>query len=77
MTEKLIQELASSIKNYLTQRPDAADTLEGITRWWIGGSSPDASPELVAAALEVLIREGVVSKVSVGERLLYRRARNA
>ena len=76
MEERQIQELVQSIRTYLSQRPDAADTLEGITRWWVRSASLDLSPQLVEAALEILIQEGVVTTTHVGGRLLYRGARS-
>jgi len=73
MTEHQIQALVQILSLPASQ---FRRHLEGITRWWVSGSSPDASPALVEAALKLLIKEGIVSTTRVGGRAMYRGARN-
>ncbi len=50
------------ILDYLRKNPDAGDTLEGITRWWLEYEKIDFTVEEVAVVLEKLIKEGKVKK---------------
>jgi hypothetical protein len=55
--------VAELIRRYLSQHPRAADTAEGIQRWWLAptyGEVPLASVERALAKLE---GEGVVRKL--------------
>ena len=63
-----------AILAYLQQRPDAADTLEGIHHWWISWPGPEESPAVTLAALEQLESRGMVTRVLLGQRSLWRRA---
>lgn len=47
-------ELAYQIKIYLGKYPNAADTLEGICRWWLQDLPGRISPEDVVTALKLL-----------------------
>lgn len=59
--DELVSEIAERIERYLTQRPEAADTAEGIRTWWL--SSPlgaDALPAVLEALLQLEARGVVV-----------------
>jgi len=59
--DELVSEIAERIERYLTQRPEAADTAEGISTWWL--SSPlglDALPAVLAALAQLEARGVVV-----------------
>lgn len=45
---------------YLQRHPGAADTLEGIVRWWLGQARIDISVEQVHEALEELIHQEII-----------------
>ena len=47
---------------YLEAHPSAADTLEGITTWWLEQLRIRCGIEVVSAALERLIRSGEVER---------------
>ncbi len=75
MHEQEVELAAGAIRNYLTQRPDATDTLEGIHHFWVNQRL--ASPEVTRAALKRLEALGFVARVVVGGRTLWRRAPQA
>lgn len=73
MDDKLIQAAATAIEHYLTQRPAAADTLEGVHSYWIEWQG---IPELIAvteAALTQLQHAGFVECRMAGNRPIWRR----
>jgi hypothetical protein len=47
---------------YLEAHPSAADTLEGITAWWLEQRRIRYGVELVSAALERLMQRGEIEK---------------
>ncbi len=54
------------ILNYLHKNPDAGDTLEGITRWWLESESISISVNDVESAVESLVERGIVSRKEIG-----------
>ena len=64
--------VAEEIRSYLREHPLAADTLEGIQRWWIARQRYDESLKRLQRALEQLAAEGAVEKVQVAGRVVYR-----
>jgi hypothetical protein len=48
---------------YLELHPSAADTLEGITAWWLEQRRIREGVEIVSGALERLIKCGAIEKV--------------
>ena len=66
------RQLIAAIESYLKERPDAADSAEGIASWWLVGSGLDASLVEVQEALESLERKGTVTtQVMLDGRLIY------
>jgi hypothetical protein len=63
--EASVQAVALAIAQYLAQHPDAADTVDGIQRWWLPERLADRAPGIVAAALEGLVASGVVVSVQL------------
>jgi hypothetical protein len=57
------QRIAELIRRYLTEHPRAADTAEGIQRWWILPTFGEVSLWSVEQALIQLEGEGVVRKL--------------
>lgn len=55
-------EVARKIMNYLRKHPDAGDTLEGITKWWLQLEKIDESVKDVSIVIEGLIKKGLVKK---------------
>jgi Fe2+ or Zn2+ uptake regulation protein len=64
MTQEI--DLAGQIMEYLQGHPDAEDTLEGITRWWLMARRVDHSVAEVRKALEKLKAEGRVVQREIG-----------
>jgi hypothetical protein len=52
--------LAHQIESYLRLHPNAADTLEGVSRWWLQDLPGDISPEDVLTALNLLQHQGAL-----------------
>lgn len=69
--QQMIAWAEQAIRQYLNQRPDAADTLEGIHCWWVGEAVP--SPALTSAALSSLEAQGVVVQSRKGRHTIWRR----
>lgn len=61
-SDQEIAKLAEEISHYLTLHPSAADTVEGITNWWLKHIRFDESKDRVALALDYLIKIGKVSQ---------------
>lgn len=62
--------------SYWQARPQAADTVEGIQRWWLGEAV--VSRAVLARVLDELVRRGVVIGVTAADgRVRYRLARPA
>lgn len=75
MDEQLVAFAESAIRIYLGERPDSADTAEGIHRWWILWPGLPESPVVTQVALERLETSGEMESVNVGNQMLWRRPR--
>lgn len=51
---------ASDIRKYLDKRPQAAESLDGITVWWITLQRFEESREVVESAINLLVSEGYI-----------------
>lgn len=71
-------EVAEAILCYLDEHPDAADTAEGITKWWLPAKW-DIDDETVRMALAHLMNEGLVHQRENIDRhvLIYSGVRHA
>ena len=66
-------QLADEISRYLEAHPGAADSVEGIVRWWLARQRYEFATHKVQEALNYLESRGVVRKsVSSGGRVIYR-----
>lgn len=50
--------VAVSIRRYLLDHPNAADTLEGVARWWLSGDADHEWLSKVQRAIEQLVNRG-------------------
>ena len=73
MDDDLILAVAAAIREYLSTRPNAADTVEGIHQWWIRWDSQPESITVTIAAVEHLAASGFLECVQAGSRCLWRR----
>jgi hypothetical protein len=66
-------QIMEAIEGYLRDRPEAADSVEGVAHWWLRESGLHASLDEVREALDALERKGAVkSQVMLDGRLIYR-----
>jgi hypothetical protein len=56
-TDAAAERLMAPILDYLDAHPQAADGCVGIARWWL---RPDADPEAVQRALDLLVARGAL-----------------
>ncbi|GJQ57406.1 MAG: hypothetical protein D8M57_19015 [Candidatus Scalindua sp. AMX11] len=72
MNEKQ-EEISKIIVDYIRKHPDARDTLEGITRWWLHLEKIESSVDDVSIVLERLIKEGVIERQEInGDDPIYK-----
>jgi hypothetical protein len=57
-----VEAIARDIEAYLAVHPDAADTAEGIQRWWLASTLTEESLDRVRAALDWLTAAGRVTR---------------
>ncbi len=55
-----VDSVAQEIERYLETHPNSADSLEGISTWWVTRQHIRNELEVVRAALEQLTSSGVV-----------------
>ena len=66
-----IDALAEEITNYLRAHPNAADTVDGVMKWWLREGRSSSTQE-IARVLELLVVRGVlVRKQVTGGGQLY------
>ena len=55
-----VRQIAELIECYLKNHPNAADTIEGITKWWLLGLGIEVSSLIVQQALNYLGSKSIV-----------------
>ncbi len=66
--------VADAIRRYLSSRPNATETLEGVAKWWLLRQRYDDSLDVVQQALDCLEAQGEVLKMNMaGGQVIYRR----
>lgn len=64
--------IIESIKHYLEDHPKAADAIEGIANWWLGGQCYPQTQEEIQQALDYLVDKGVIRKTElISGRVVY------
>lgn len=67
-----VEEIACKIRRYLSDHPNAADSLEGIVHWWLVRQQVEFSAQKVKMALDQLVSNGLISKSKTLEgKVLY------
>jgi hypothetical protein len=70
--EDSAQVIADVIQRYLDLNPEAADSAEGIRRWWLPAALAEESPRTVEEALDRLVAAGVIDRRPLPDgRVLY------
>ena len=59
---------------YLAMHPQASDTVEGISAWWLAPLRP-SSPAAVESALRWMIDRGAVAAISAADGRVHYRCR--
>jgi hypothetical protein len=59
------RDISEEILEYLSKHPDATDTLEGITEWWLMSQKISYEMERVKLSIQKLVKEGWVIEVKV------------
>jgi hypothetical protein len=69
--DQRIEDVAIEIERYLRANPDAADSAEGVRHWWLSSENAKVGLDVVDAALDKLVSDGVVRvrKLADGTRL--------
>ena len=57
-----VEKVAKEIESYLVSNPNAADSLNGITNWWIAKQRITENMDLVENAVERLVDSGVIRR---------------
>jgi hypothetical protein len=68
----VVRAIADRIARYLERHPEAADSTEGIQRWWLDPDIPAESIDNIELALRHLEASGLVRKSVVGGKAIYR-----
>ncbi len=67
--ENAVIQVAALLRSYVAANPEAADTVEGIARWWFPAA---ISPEAMKAAVRLLADEGtLVRRVAHDGTVVY------
>lgn len=60
MLDGNLSRVTRAIEEYFASHPDAADSAEGIARWWLVAAGVVATEDEVRTALGVLVKRGLV-----------------
>jgi hypothetical protein len=67
-----VRAMVAEIERYLEAHPGAADTAEGIQRWWLSRQLADEPVAMLTDALDVLVAKGVIASTTLPDgRTLY------
>jgi Fe2+ or Zn2+ uptake regulation protein len=64
--------LRDELLDYLREHPHAMDSLEGIAEWWLPRHQIRIGVERVSRAMERLAEQGIVERLTHGDRVWYR-----
>ncbi len=57
------EEITKRILDYLNNNPDAGDTLEGISNWWLECERVNQSVDKISRILEAMVKRGNLKKI--------------
>lgn len=61
----LVDAIAAAILAHLQAHPLAADSADGVARWWLGPAHSNVTVEQVERALEQLVSRGALRRLSL------------
>jgi hypothetical protein len=71
--ETNVLQVTEEILNYMRRFPNAADTEEHITHWWLNEGDLEQEPEVVSSALKILETNEFIERVELPDnRVVYR-----
>lgn len=72
MLDGNLSRVTRAIEDYFACHPDAADSADGIARWWLAGTGIEATVDEVRNALATLVDSGIaVARRMPDGRLIY------
>lgn len=70
-----VDAIAQAILHHLQAHPLAADSVEGVARWWLGPAFANASVEQVEQALDLLVSRDALRRLGLLDgSILYAQA---
>jgi hypothetical protein len=63
--EALVEAVATAIMEHLRSHPLAADSAEGVMRWWLGPAHASVTVEQVERALDLLLARRQMRRLSL------------
>lgn len=67
-----VKQITEEIVSYLKNHPNAADTVEGITEWWLLSLRTNITTKLVQQALDFLVSKSEMKfKVNLSGKKVY------
>lgn len=71
--ETNVLQIADELLNYMRRFPNAADTEEHITHWWLNANNVEQEKWVVSSALQMLVTNGLIERVALPDnRVVYR-----
>ena len=67
--------IAREIMSYLSARPDAQYTLDGIVQWWMGEQKSNQHTTLAKEVIADLVTQGLIEKIRIEGQTSYYRIR--
>jgi hypothetical protein len=56
-------EISNAILHYLLEHPDAGDSIEGITNWWVLHEGVETEVDKVVEVVDELVSKGLLREV--------------
>ncbi len=70
-----VERISYEIQRYLNNHPNACDTLEGITRWWLTRQRYEEGKDKVQKALYLLVHRKRLREIKVFDgKHIYKKA---
>ena len=69
-------EIANAVRAYLTEHPQAMDTVEGIAHWWLMRQHVRVQVEALSRVLHAMAEAGVLDELGTGDQRRYRLRRH-